>query len=173
MTSFHDVLHPSAVPELALPTMPPVGPSRAPAVDTASVLHLINGEHYAGAERVQDLLAARLPALGYRVGFACLKLDVFDAMRQSRSVPLYDVSMWTRFDLRAAARVARIVRDGDYRIIHSHTVRSAFVGSIAAAMTGTPMVHHAHSPTACDTTRRWTNRLNALVERSSLCAPRV
>ena len=27
------------------------------------VLHLINGEFYAGAERVQDLLALRLPAL--------------------------------------------------------------------------------------------------------------
>ncbi len=29
------------------------------------VLHLINGEDYSGAERVQDLLALRLPDFGY------------------------------------------------------------------------------------------------------------
>ena len=32
------------------------------------VLHLINGEHYSGAERVQDLLAIRLPEFGFEVG---------------------------------------------------------------------------------------------------------
>ena len=38
---------------------PDVGfdPPRPSAVQTAKVLHLINGEHYSGAERVQDLLA--------------------------------------------------------------------------------------------------------------------
>ena len=37
------------------------------------MLHIINGEDYAGAERVQDTLALRLPDYGYEVGFACLK----------------------------------------------------------------------------------------------------
>ena len=87
----------------------PTGPA-APATGTVGVLHLINGEHYAGAERVQDLLAKCLPAFGYRVGFACLKLNVFGAMRQSHDAPLWDVPMRTKFDLRAAARVARLVR---------------------------------------------------------------
>src|SRR4051794_36514975 len=32
-------------------------------------LHLVNGEHYSGAERVQDLLAKQLPRLGCEVGF--------------------------------------------------------------------------------------------------------
>ncbi len=30
------------------------------------VIHVINGEHYSGAERVQDLLAQRLPEFGFR-----------------------------------------------------------------------------------------------------------
>ncbi len=158
--------HLDVPPNLTIPT-----PLLPPAVDTVGVLHLINGEHYAGAERVQDLLAARLPALGYSVGLACLKLDVFDEMRESRDAPLYDVRMASRFDVRAASRVARLVRKGGYRIIHGHTVRTAFIGSMAAAMTGVPLVYHAHSPTSRDTTRRWTNRINARIER--LCLRRV
>ena len=74
------------------------------------MLHVINGEHYAGAERVQDLLAKHLPAYGFRVGLACVKLDLFDELRESRDAPLYDVRMRTKFDLWAAAKIARIVR---------------------------------------------------------------
>jgi glycosyltransferase involved in cell wall biosynthesis len=138
------------------------------AVETVRVLHLINGEHYAGAERVQDLLAKRLPEFGYSVGFACVKLDAFDAMRDSRDAPLYDVRMRTRFDLLAARKIAGIVRDGDYRVLHGHTVRTALVGGVAARLTGVPLVCHAHSPTSRDSTRRWMNRINGAVERLSL-----
>ena len=67
----------------ALPALPPSDPA-APAAGTVGVLHLINGEHYAGAERVQDLLAKCLPEFGYHAGFACVKPDVFAAMRQSQ-----------------------------------------------------------------------------------------
>jgi len=41
----------------------------------------VNGEHYAGAERVQDLLAAELPKFGFEVGFACVKPDQFPRVR--------------------------------------------------------------------------------------------
>ncbi|MCD4726548.1 MAG: glycosyltransferase, partial [Pirellulales bacterium] len=77
----------------------------------------------------------------------------------------------TRLDLRAARRVARIVREGGYRILHAHTVRSALVGGMASVLTGVPLVYHAHSPTTNDTTRRWRNRLNGAVER--MCLRRV
>jgi glycosyltransferase involved in cell wall biosynthesis len=137
-------------------------------VETVRVLHLINGEHYAGAERVQDLLAGRLPEFGFSVGFACVKLVAFDAMRESRDAPLYDVPMWTRFDPTAAFKVARIVRRGGYRILHSHTVRTAMVGSMAARLAGVPMVYHAHSPTSHNTTGDWHDWLSGIVERHSL-----
>jgi glycosyltransferase involved in cell wall biosynthesis len=137
-------------------------------VETVNVLHLINGEHYAGAERVQDLLARRLPEFGFRVGFACVKLKAFDAMRESRDAPLHDVPMRTRFDLTAAVRVARLIRRGDYCILHAHTVRTALVGSLAAAIAGVPMVYHAHSPATRNTTGGWRDRLSGIVERHSL-----
>jgi glycosyltransferase involved in cell wall biosynthesis len=151
---------PAAPREVALPPQP--------AIETIRVLHLINGEHYAGAERVQDLLAKCLPELGFRVGFACVKLDLFDAMRGSRAAPLYDVPMWSRLDLLAARKVANIIRHNQYRILHAHTVRTAMLGAVAAPMAGVPLVYHAHSPASHDSTRRWRDLLNGVVERLSL-----
>jgi glycosyltransferase involved in cell wall biosynthesis len=150
-----------------LPTSISSNGSSSICVDTVPVLHLINGEHYAGAERVQDLLAKRLPEFGFSVGFACVKLDAFDAMRETRDAPLYDVRMRTRFDLLAAHKLAKIVREGNYRILHGHTVRTAMVGGLVSRLTGVPMVCHAHSPASHDSTRRWMNRINGMVQRVS------
>lgn len=160
-----------SVPIVLPPTLAPQPPTAPTPVETIDVLHVITGEFYAGAERVQDLLAKNLPKLGFSVGFACVKLDLFDELRESRNTPLYDVPMWTRFDIRAAAKVARLVREHDYRLIHGHTVRTALIGSLASAMTGVPMVYHAHSPASHDSTRRFADQINGLIER--LCLRRV
>src|SRR5262245_62129639 len=74
-------------------------------VKNIRVLHVINGEHYAGAERVQDLLAQRLPEFGFDVGFACLKPHQFPRQRQARDVPLFEVPMGGRLDLRPVRRL--------------------------------------------------------------------
>ena len=162
-------LHPTFPPVVPLPSLPPVvTESPSAPVETIRVLHLINGEHYAGAERVQDLLAKHLPAMGFSVGFACVKLDLFDQLRQSYEVPLYDVPMRTKFDLWAATKVARIVREEEYRLIHGHTARTAMLGGIVSAMTRVPMVYHAHSPASHNTVHRFMDRINGLIERLSL-----
>jgi hypothetical protein len=88
---------------------PPVAGQRS-ARGTLRALHVINGEHYAGAERVQDLLAACLPQAGVEAGFACLKPNRFAAMRQSRATPLVEIPMRARFDIRPAFRLARIIK---------------------------------------------------------------
>jgi glycosyltransferase involved in cell wall biosynthesis len=129
------------------------------------VLHVINGEHYAGAERVQDLLAVCLPELGYEAGFACLKPGRFAAARQAQQTPLYDVAMRSRFDLRPACEIARLVKRDGYRIIHTHTSRSALLGAMAAAISGVPLVHHIHSAATPDTLRDLRDRISAVVER--------
>jgi glycosyltransferase involved in cell wall biosynthesis len=140
----------------------------APARAIKRVLHLVNGEHYAGAERVQDLLGLRLGELGFDVGFACFKPVKFPEVRQAVDRPLYAVPMRSRWDLRAALTVARLVRHEGYDLLHSHTARSALIGALAARMARVPLVHHIHSPAAADTTRRFRNRLNALSEHFSL-----
>jgi glycosyltransferase involved in cell wall biosynthesis len=133
------------------------------------VLHVINGEHYAGAERVQDLLAANLPRFGFSAVFAALKPDQFAARRRAVEAPLYSVPMRTRFDLRPARALVEIAKRERCRMIHTHTVRAALVGRVAASMTRLPMVHHLHSPTTAETTRSLRNLFNSVVERMSTC----
>jgi glycosyltransferase involved in cell wall biosynthesis len=132
------------------------------------VLHLINGDFYSGAERVADLLALKLPALGYRVDFATLKRGLFAQCRQATDARLFDVSMRSRFDMLVAQKVARLLREGDYQLLHTHTTRSALIGRVAATLARRPMVHHVHSPTARDTQHALRNKLNVAVEGWSL-----
>jgi glycosyltransferase involved in cell wall biosynthesis len=132
------------------------------------VLHLINGEHYAGAERVQDLLALRLANHGFQVGFACLKPDRYAGLRQSQAAPLVEVPMRGRADPRPIRTLARLTEREGYALLHSHTPRSALVGSLVAAWTGVPLVHHVHSQTDREIGRPWTRRLNTWTERFSV-----
>jgi glycosyltransferase involved in cell wall biosynthesis len=142
--------------------------STTPATARRRVLHVINGEHFAGAERVQDLLALQLPACGFDAAFACLKPDQFPDLRRSQDSPLYEAPMRGRFDLWPARALAELVRDEGYALIHTHTARSVLVGALAAHWARVPMVHHVHSPAVADTTNRLKNWLNAATERFSV-----
>jgi glycosyltransferase involved in cell wall biosynthesis len=135
------------------------------ATKATPVLHIINGEHYAGAERVQDLLGQRLPNFGYRVGFACLKRGQFAATRKCTETPIYDLAMKGRLDVLPVWRLAHIVRNEGYRLLHTHTARSALIGRMVAILTKVPMVHHVHSITSFDTAQRLRNWINCLAER--------
>ena len=129
------------------------------------VLHVINGEHYAGAERVQDLLALHLPEFGFEVAFAALKPGVFAARRRCRQVPVFEMPMRHRLDIRPAWRLARLIRQESYRLLHAHTPRSLLVGWLAAQLAGVPLVYHVHSPAWADSTRWFFNWANAVLER--------
>ena len=147
--------------------------TRAPAAshqlttETLRVLHLINGEHFAGAERVQDLLAMALPEFGFEVGFACVKAERFPNVRRS-DVPLYELKMRNKMDVFCYRQVAKLIRKENYKLIHAHTPRSLLIGSIAAKVTGVPLVYHVHSPTGRDSNRGLKNWINTQVEMWSL-----
>jgi glycosyltransferase involved in cell wall biosynthesis len=141
--------------------------------ENTRVLYIISGEFFAGAERVQDLLALRLPDYGYEVDFACLKRGKFPVCRAS-VVPLFETTMKSKFDLVPAWEIARIVKQNGYALLHAHSPRAAMVGRVVAWLTGVPMVYHIHSPTDRDTESAWRNRVNSVVERLSLtCVARL
>jgi glycosyltransferase involved in cell wall biosynthesis len=135
---------------------------------TIQALHLVNGEHYSGAERVQDLLAARLPQNECAVGFVCVKPRRFPAARETKDAPLYEMPMRGRFDFRVVKRIAALVKSDGYDLIHAHTPRTALVGRLAARRAGVPFIYHVHSPAGRDSTRRLLNGINALVERAAV-----
>jgi glycosyltransferase involved in cell wall biosynthesis len=132
------------------------------------VLHLINGEFYAGAERVQDLLALQLGPRGFAVSFACLKDGIFAARRRAQQAPLYPMPMRSRFDVALCLRLAQLARAEKFRLLHTHTPRSALIGRVVRMLTALPLVHHVHSPAELDTEHGWRNVRNDLVEKFAL-----
>ncbi len=152
---------------LALSDLAKTVPTRS-CWSTRRILHVVNGEHYSGAERVQDLLAGRLPDFGYRAAFACVKPDRFPKMLQSQQTPVYATPMRSKWDLRPARQLVELVRKGQFDLLHAHTPRTALVTAIAARIARVPWVYHVHSPATRDSTHGWQNRLNAVVEHASL-----
>lgn len=139
----------------------------AAATDSATCLHLINGEHYSGAERVQDLLAISLPKYGYEVEFATLKKGKFSVHRRS-TVPLHEFPMQGRFDFSTVKKIANLVRQRGFELLHAHTPRSLMVAAQVAYQTRLPLLYHVHSPVGRDSTRWLQNKLNLWIEQFSL-----
>ena len=139
-----------------------------PQVAITKVLHVINGEHYSGAERVQDLLALGLKNFGFEVGFACVKPDQFADKRVAQEAPLFNTNMKSRFDFVAAKKLRKLIYDHQYKIVHAHTPRSLLLARMATFGTSIPLVYHVHSPTANDSTHQWKNRIAAWIEKRSL-----
>ena len=162
------VFAPQSVPtEVELPAAddPVLLPLSPPA--TLRVLHVINGEHYSGAERVQDLLALRLPDEGIVADLAALKAGKFGEVRRS-TARLTNLPMQGRFDLRAIGKLKQLARQHRYQILHAHTPRTALITAIAARRLGLPWVYHVHSPVSRDSDRRLMNWMNSAVERFCL-----
>ncbi|GAB5405176.1 MAG: glycosyltransferase family 4 protein [Aureliella sp.] len=134
----------------------------------ANVLHLINGEHFSGAERVQQLLGKRLGGFGYASVFACLKPGKFRDKCQLRENQILEFPMQGKLDISVATQIAHAVTEQDVTLLHAHTPRSALVAAMVARRTGLPWLYHVHSPTSRDSTRGLSNRINTWVERYAI-----
>ena len=132
------------------------------------VLHVINGEHYSGGERVQDILGLTLPGYGYDVGYACLKPDLFPKVYRSKSSPIHPLPMRHRADITPLKTLREVIRSEGYKIIHSHMPRTAPLSKLASALEGIPMIHHIHCPTLFDSPNPIKNLISATLERVSL-----
>ena len=129
------------------------------------VLHIINGEHYSGAERVQDLLVQRLPDFGYEAWVACVKPDKFADRCACDKSRVREFPMGSRFDFVQSAAIAKFVNNAKFDLIHSHTPRTAYIGALVGRKTGRRLIHHVHSPTVRDSKRQVMNRVSAFVEQ--------
>lgn len=166
-------LVPIAIPQAS--TAPVLGAAQSEQppqqVTPLRILHLVNGEHFSGAERVQSHLGRCLPKSSVNADFACVKPGKFAEMlseQDGRWGQCYDASMTNRFDLRAAWKIRNLVRQDGYHLLHAHTPRTAMIAAVASRLTGVPWVYHVHSPAARDSSLALSNWLNAGVEKLSL-----
>jgi len=160
-----DLLNATETPSVAMPT----DLRRVSAgVQSIRVLHLINGEIFSGAERVQQLLGLRLPSMGFDPEFCCLKPGQFAECCGLARERLWDAPMRHRLDLSVIQKIAARVRDHGFQLMHAHTPRTAWIASLVARRTSVPWVYHVHSPALRDSTRRLRNLINEGVERMAL-----
>lgn len=131
-------------------------------------LHLINGEHFSGAERVQQLLGQSLPEMGVGAHFACLKPGKFPELCGLDASQVTCLEMKGRMDFSILRRVAKHAESIQADVLHAHTPRTAMIAGLVSRRTGIPWVYHVHSPTARDSTRATINRINDWVEAYSL-----
>lgn len=134
-------------------------------------LHIINGEFFAGAERVQDLLAMGLPQEGVDTEFVCLKSGVFAKKRKS-TTPLTTVEMRSRLDIGVADKIANEMKAKKFSLVHAHTPRSALIGQAVARRLAVPFIYHVHSPARRDTESPLRNWINGTIEER-LVLPRA
>lgn len=147
---------------LALPEAPASIPPAMP--PQLRVLHLINGEHFSGAERVQQLLGQQLPCFGVEPHFACVKPDRFPELCGLPAERVHCLPMRGRWDVQVVGQLQRLVARQGIDVLHAHTPRTALLTALLALRTGLPWVYHVHSPSARDSTRGLVNRLNYALE---------
>lgn len=69
-------------------------------------------------------------------------------------------------DVAALLRLTRIIRRGGYQIVHTHTAKAGFLGRLAAALAGTPIiVHTVHGVTFPQHVRQPLRMFYLLLER--------
>jgi glycosyltransferase involved in cell wall biosynthesis len=148
-----------------------IGPEEMIRAVDVRVLHVVNGEHFSGAERVQSHLGRCLPRYGVAADFVCIKPGKFAKLLQDKDGLWgrgFEAAMNSRIDFSPALRVRDLVRDHGYHLLHAHTPRTAMITSVASTLTGVPWVYHVHSPASRDSDNRVSNRVNAWVERRSM-----
>ncbi|MFI7242103.1 glycosyltransferase [Streptomyces qinglanensis] len=101
------------------------------------VLHIITGLGVGGAEEQLRLLLRHLPAHSVRGEVVTLTSpgSVAEGIRAD-GTPVAHLGMAGNRDLAALPRLVRLVRSGDYDLVHTHLYRACVYGRIAARLAG-------------------------------------
>lgn len=125
------------------------------------VLLLITELNIGGAERIVQQLATRLPRDRYDVTVACLyDPSAIAADIQAADIPVIDLEMRRKVDLRAPYRLLGFLRQRDIHILHTHLFHANLLGAIVGTLTRTPIIIATrHSMEIGGVHREWMNRL--------------
>lgn len=115
--------------------------------DHPRVLQVITGLAPGGAEEQLRLLVPRLRARGFDCDVAAFYNlgSIADALRAD-GVRVIGLDSPSLRDPRGALRLTRVIRDGDYDVVHTHLFRGSLHGRVAARRAGVrAIVHTEHS----------------------------
>jgi glycosyltransferase involved in cell wall biosynthesis len=128
------------------------------------VLHLINGEYFGGSARVL-MNYLQVPTRTSDVAVGVFFHGDLERRLEAAGIPTEFIRMRSRFDLTAARQVSRLARRFNADIIHTHQVRNALVGRLAARPDRRPVVSHVHSPAFRESGGRLRNVSTGSIDR--------
>jgi glycosyltransferase involved in cell wall biosynthesis len=106
-----------------------------------NVLLLITELNVGGAERIVEQLATRLSRDRYNVEVACLyDPDAIGADIRAAGIPLINLNMRGKWDLRTPYRLFRLLRRENIQILHAHLFHANFLASVVGRLARTPCV---------------------------------
>ena len=129
-----------------------------------TVLHILNGEVFSGAEQVVITLCKHLDPARYRPHIITLFEGLTAQRARNMGFGVDVVPMTSRWDLRVVKKIRQIARRENAMLLHAHTIRSHLVGALAARKMHIPVIVHIHSPAIQESERKIKNLWNAFIE---------
>jgi len=109
------------------------------------VLHVITPSRVSGAERIAVELCEGLKQRGHEVLVACKLFSPFPDFARDAGLECVELDIGGKLNLRAALRLARLVREREIDVIHTHLSTASLWGSIAGRLTRTPVIAHVQA----------------------------
>lgn len=110
------------------------------------VVHIIGGGEFGGAERHIINLAGALNPQMVELTVCCLFSDPFVEIAAQAGINALNVTMRNRMDFRVISRLASIIRQNNFDIVHTHGVRANLLGRVASRLANRkPVVTTVHS----------------------------
>lgn len=103
------------------------------------VLQIDTMKGWRGGERQAWYLAKGLLNLGHRVGFACEPDSELDRGLRGTGVHVHPVRFRCEADFTAAWRMANLIRNYKYQVLHMHDSHAHWLGGCAARLSGKPL----------------------------------
>lgn len=129
------------------------------------VLHVANGEYFAGAEQVVMTIGQNVDPQRFPFALACLFDGPLAGRAREANLDVVAVPMRSKLDFSVVPKLVSLIKRKRVGLIHTHTVRSNLVGRLAGRLAGVPVVTTVHSPISQDTENEMKNRFNTVVER--------
>lgn len=110
------------------------------------VVHIIGGGEFGGAERHIINLAGAVNPQMVEIAVCCLFSEPFAGIAARAGINVFDVTMKNRTDLSVVSKLATIIRENNFDIVHTHGVRANLLGRLAARQAGRkPVITTVHS----------------------------
>ena len=138
--------------------------SQSTSCDLRRVLNIISGEHFTGAERVQQLLGRGLARLGFDSLFACINPGKFRRCSGLRDYQVHDFAMEAKVDMNVVRELVEFAQAESIELLHAHSPRTAMIASQISYRSGIPWVYHIHRSSIRNSPRSFSRRIQSFVE---------